>query len=194
MPDAVPHNLECELRFRRPALASPEYSSDGVSRAGLQTETVRSIPRGGRYSQCVEECGGKVLGHDRQVFHIPRVLIRGTIDLTAANSATGEHGGITVWPVVATAVVDFRRAAEFSDHCNQGAVEHSAICEIIQQRRHSLIHIWQCPTQAVRRTAENAVVRFVEFLNFCPGGTPVNATTVTNRTPASISRRASNKF
>src|SRR5262249_2085269 len=84
--------------------------------------------------------GEEVLRRYRVVLDVGGAGVAGAVDLSAADAAAGEQGGLTRAPVVAAAVlVDRRRAAELAHRGDQRLVGQAAVVQVFQQRRVPLV-------------------------------------------------------
>src|SRR5262245_49391617 len=83
----------------------------------------------------MKDGGGQVAASDRVRGRICPVLVAGSDDLSATDSGAGQRTTEDVAPVVTTPeLVDPRRAAELSDHYDEGFLQKSPIGKVVHQR------------------------------------------------------------
>src|SRR5262245_8145770 len=81
-----------------------------------------------------EDCGGQVSGSRRVGGGVSADAVAGAVDRPAGHTATGHGDGITIGPVVATAVlVDLWCAAELRLRHHKGRVQQAADFEVFEQ-------------------------------------------------------------
>ena len=131
-----------------------------------------------------EKRGGEVGGGDGVGVGVGAELVARAEGDPAPNSAAGQDHAVAVGPVVAPgAGVDLGRPAELAHGDDQGFLEQPAAAQVVDQGRERPVGRRD---QVVLEPAEDVCVRVP--VGLCPLYWP--SYTVTNRTPASTSRRA----
>ncbi len=79
-----------------------------------------------------------VFWRNRSRRRVGSIFVARTVDLAAADAATGEARCLHGTPVIAAAsAIEFRRAAEFAPHRDQCIVEQTVAAEVVHQRAHN---------------------------------------------------------
>src|SRR5205823_2161400 len=94
----------------------------------------------GRDAQRMVDGGVEVRRRDGTVLDEGGARVARAVDLPATDAAAGKQGGLTLAPVVASAVaVDQRCSAELAGHGGQCLIEQAALLQVRKQRRQPAI-------------------------------------------------------